>query len=100
MHPGAKHSITPAVVKRFNSAVRAAAPAWRLPLLDVEQMMISLSKSASPGLGKGIVYGTTDGRHLHPWLNIELLNVILNIAHVLSSRVKRSNDHPGWDAAE
>ena len=31
---------------------------------------------------RGIVskypYGTLDGRHLHPWINIELLNVLLN----------------------
>ena len=80
MHPGLKHSITPKVVARLNGAVRAAAPGWRLPLLDVEPMVASLSKSENAGLGNGPIYGTQDGRHLHPWLNVALLNVILNIA--------------------
>ena len=85
MHPGFKHSITPQVVARFNKAVRAVAPGWRLPLLDVEAMVTSLSKSKQPGLGKGPIYGTMDGRHLHAWLNIALLNVILNLAHRIST---------------
>ena len=84
MHPGLKHSITPKVVQRFNQAVRQAAPGWRLPLLDVEPMVSSLSKQLQPGLN-GPVYGTQDGRHLHPWLNIALLNVILNVAHGVRS---------------
>ena len=93
MHPGLKHSITPRIVARLNAAVRAAAPAWRLPLLDVEPMVASLSKSEQPGFG-GPVYGTQDGRHLHPWLNIALLNVILNVVrHV--SRGKRKRSHAG-----
>jgi len=82
MHFGKKHSITPAVVRHLNFAVRAAASSWRLPLLDVEPMIASLSKKANPGLGYGLVYGTLDGRHLHPWLNVALLNVILNLARV------------------
>jgi hypothetical protein len=75
-----KNGINPMVVTRFNSAVRAAALGWRLPLFDVEGMMASLSKSTNPGLGRGAVYGLQDGLHLHPWLNVALLNVILNLA--------------------
>ena len=97
MHPGLKHSITPRIVARLNAAVRAAAPSWRLPLLDVEPMIVSLSKSEQPGFG-GPVYGTQDGRHLHPWLNIALLNVILNVVrHV--SRGKRKRSHGAAAAA-
>ena len=80
MHPGMKHSITPAIVARLNAAIRAAAPAWRLPLIDAEKMVSSLSRSAQPNLGKGPPYGTNDGRHLHPWINLALLNLIFNIA--------------------
>jgi hypothetical protein len=80
MHPGAKLSISPRIVAQLNAAVRAAAPAWRLPLLDVETMVNSLSKSNQPNLGKGPPYGTVDGRHLHPWVNMALLNVVLNMA--------------------
>ena len=94
---GLKHSITPRIVARLNAAVRAAAPSWRLPLLDVEPMIVSLSKSEQPGFG-GPVYGTQDGRHLHPWLNIALLNVILNVVrHV--SRGKRKRSHGAAAAA-
>lgn len=80
MHLSMKNGISPRVVKRFNSAVRAAALGWQLPLFDVEGMMASLSKSTNPGLGRGAVYGLQDGLHLHPWLNVALLNVILNLA--------------------
>ena len=89
MHPGMKHSITPRVVARLNAAVRSAAPSWRLPLLDVEAMMSVLSKDGTPGLGKGPPYGTQDGRHLHPWLNIALLNVMLNMARAVRDKAAR-----------
>jgi hypothetical protein len=35
MHPGSKHSISPAVVRVFNDAVRGLAEEMQLPLLDV-----------------------------------------------------------------
>lgn len=93
MHPGMKHSITPAVVARLNAGVRAAAPAWRLPLIDAEKMVQSLSRANQPNLGKGPPYGTNDGRHLHPFINLALLNLILNIA---SQRSHGSSLMYGW----
>ena len=87
MHPGLKHSITPRVVSQLNAAIRMAAPSWRLPLIDTEAMIASLSKARSPNMPKGPPYGTQDGRHLHPWLNIALLNLVLNVAsHVVQAR--------------
>lgn len=80
MHPGQKHSISPRIVEEFNAGVRAAAPGWRLPLIDVEAMVGSLSRAGTPNLGRGAPYGTSDGRHLHPWVNMALLNVLLNVA--------------------
>ena len=60
-------------------------------------MMRRLPGLSRPGFG-GPVYGTQDGRHLHPWLNIALLNVILNIVrHV--SRGKRKRLHGAAAAA-
>ena len=53
MHPGAKHSITPRIVNRFNAAVRAAAQTWRLPLLDVEAMVLSLNSIHAPTRTRG-----------------------------------------------
>ena len=80
MHPGSKHSITPRIVHDLNAAVRAAAPSWHLPLLDTEAMVTSLSRSAQPNLGRVPPYGTADGRHLHPYINMALLNLIFNLA--------------------
>ena len=80
MHPGSKHSITPKVVHDLNSAVRASAPAWRLPLLDAETVVSSLSPSAQPSMGRGPPYGTADGRHLHGFINLALLNLLFNLA--------------------
>lgn len=80
MHPGQKHSITPRVVNALNGAVRAQAASWRLPLVDAEAVVASLSKSAQPSLGHGPPYGTNDGRHLHGFINLALLNVLLNVA--------------------
>ena len=80
MHPGMKHSITPKTVAMLNAGVRRHAATWKLPLIDTETMVASLSRSASPSLGKGPPYGTQDGRHLHPWINLALLNLLLNVA--------------------
>lgn len=99
MHPGMKHSITPPIVRELNDAVRSAAQSWKLPLLDVEAMVSSLRPVAQPGLGRGPVYGTMDGRHLHPWLNIALLNVLFNIVRTAretrASRQARNLLHGG-----
>ena len=80
MHPGAKHSITPRIVTQLNNAIRANAPSWRLPLIDAEAMVSSLSRDAQPALGRGPPYGTQDGRHLHGFVNLALFNLLLNLA--------------------
>ena len=93
MHPGMKHSITPAVVAQLNAGVRAVAPAWRLPLIDAEKMVKALSRTGQPNMGKGPPYGTNDGRHLHPFVNLALLNLILNVAR---QRARGSSLVYGW----
>lgn len=102
MHPGHKHSIEPHVVSMFNEAVRARASDMRLPLLDVERMIRQLSPLAPPPrfprpLAKehGAPYGTMDGRHLHEWLNIALLNVLLNIVR----QAEKPRAHAAWHNA-
>ena len=67
-------------MSHLNAAIRKAAPGWRLPLVDVETMVARLSKSEQPNLGRGPPYGTADGRHLHPFINMALLNLLLNLA--------------------
>ncbi|KAL1495570.1 hypothetical protein AB1Y20_016931 [Prymnesium parvum] len=82
MHPGFKHSITPSVVAMLNEAVRAKSKDWQVPLFDVARMVDQLPKSTHPvplPKERGSPYGTVDGRHLHEWLNIGLLNVLLNL---------------------
>ena len=97
MHMGMKHSITPKVVALLNDAIRSAAPAMHLPLLDTERIVASLSRTAQPNMGKGPPYGTMDGRHLHPFINLALLNLILNIA--TSARRGTAGGWHGWRAA-
>ncbi len=80
MHPGRRHSITPGVVHTLNSRVRELAPALHLPLLDTEAIAKGLSRTLTPSLGHADPYGTSDGRHLHEWVNLALLNVIFNLA--------------------
>jgi len=77
LHPGAKHKITPANCRLLNAAVRARALEWRLEVWDVGGMMEALPQLAFLP-AKSPAYGTSDGRHLHEWLNIELLNLLLN----------------------
>jgi hypothetical protein len=77
LHPGAKHKITPANCRMLNDAVRARAAEWRLELWEVGRMMEALPRLAFLS-AKSPAYGTSDGRHLHEWLNIELLNLLLN----------------------
>jgi hypothetical protein len=89
MHPGYKHSITPSVVSMFNEAIRAKAPEWGLHLLDVGRMIEQLSPrvhAVSSPKDRSSPYGTIDGRHLHEWLNVALLNIILNILGQKPSR--------------
>ena len=56
--------------------MRAHAPTWRLHLLDAGNMLEQLPPTR--GIVSKYPYGTLDGRHLHPWINIELLNVLMN----------------------
>ena len=37
------------------------------------------SRPVSPPKERTSPYGTVDGRHLHEWLNIALLNLLLNL---------------------
>lgn len=78
MHPGLKHSISPSVVEKLNGAIRSVAPSWRLPLVDGEAFVNALSRREQPHLGAK-PYGTVDGRHLHPYVNLALLNLLLNL---------------------
>ena len=81
MHPGFKHSITPPVVSMFNNAIRAKAADWGVGLFDVASMMEQLPRGPKPVPNpreRTSPYGTLDGRHLHEWLNIALLNLLLN----------------------
>ena len=85
MHPGSKHSITPRIVRHFNNAVRSIAPRLGLPLFDTEQMVRQLNPKVAPRLGNEDpeardLYGTTDGRHLHAFVDLAIFNVILNMA--------------------
>ena len=44
---------------------------------------------------RGAPYGTMDGRHLHEWLNIALLNVLLNIVR----QDEKPRAHAAWHNA-
>lgn len=63
MHAGLKHSITPQVVKLFNDALRAAAPGWRLPLIDTEAMMRAVTPQSVPSVA-------SRGRPYVTWSNL------------------------------
>lgn len=80
LHPGYKHSITPSGVHSLNEALRAHAEEWGLGFLDVGAMMQQLPPKLNFLPSKAPVYGTLDGRHLHEWLDLEVLNLILNVA--------------------
>ena len=89
MHPALKYGITASIVRDFNQAIRNEARSLRLPLVDVEAMVLRLSpgtnltaKQARSWLGR-VPYGVLpDGRHLNDQLDLEILNVILNSAVV------------------
>ena len=53
---------------------------WGLRFLDVGSMVLQLPPKLNFLPARTPVYGTLDGRHLHAWLNIEVLNLILNAA--------------------
>ena len=80
LHPGYKHSITPAGAHALNEALRAHAQEWGLQFLDVGSMVQQLPPKLGFLPSRSPVYGTLDGRHLHEWLNLEVLNLILNAA--------------------
>lgn len=81
MHPGMKHSITPRVVADFNRNFRAVASQLSPPLalLEGEAMLQQLTPREYLPRSKTPVYGTSDGRHLWPFLNVALLNQVLNL---------------------
>ena len=81
MHPGMKHSITPRVVADFNRAFRAATSELSPPLarLEGEAMLQQLTPREYLPRSKTPIYGTSDGRHLWPYLNVALLNQVLNL---------------------
>ena len=84
LHPGLKHAITPAAAHALNEALRAHAQEWGLQFLDVGSMVQQLPPKLGflPSRSRSTpVYGTLDGRHLHEWLNLEVLNLILNAAN-------------------
>ena len=64
----------------LNEAVRAHARDWGLHFLDVGSMLQQLPPKLGFLPARAPVYGTLDGRHLHAWLNAEILNLILNAA--------------------
>ena len=76
LHPGYKHAITPAGAHALNEALRAHAQEF----LDVGSMVQQLPPKLGFLPSRSPVYGTLDGRHLHEWLNLEVLNLILNAA--------------------
>lgn len=92
LHPGFKHSITNGVTHMLNSAIKAHARLMGpLEILDVGEMLESLTFSAQVPPARiekqalqtfGIptsAYGTYDGRHLYPPLDVEVFNLILNL---------------------
>ena len=56
-------------------------------------MVSTLSREAQPNLGKGPPYGTNDGRHLHGFVNLAILNLILNLARAAADGVQ---PYGGW----
>ena len=91
-HPGLGHGITRAATQRLNQAVIAHAPSLGLRVIDVGGMIEQLTPrsyllgpalDAHGDMKKGtraagrFVSGTTDGRHLHPYLNAEVFNLVL-----------------------
>ena len=74
-------STHPASIHALNEAVRAHAPTWRLEIVDVGRMIQGLVPAA--GLlhhaRASNVFGTLDGRHLLPWVDIPVLNLLLNL---------------------
>ena len=103
MHPGYKHSITPPIVSMFNAAVRAKAADWGVGVLDVAAMMEQLPRGSTKPVPspreRTMPYGTLDGRHLHEWLNIALLNLLLNalrqtMRHARRAAVLREHSEP------
>ena len=90
-HPGLGHGISSGAIHTLNYAVRAHASELGLRIIDVGAMIDSLS-TRSYLLGPPVVAdgrmkkGTTrpgvfsptyDGRHLHPYLDVEAFNLIL-----------------------
>jgi len=92
LHPGFKHSITGGVTHMLNSAIKANAHLMGpLEILDAGEMTESLAMSTSipaARIEKQVLatfsiptaaYGTYDGRHLFPQIDLEIFNLILGL---------------------
>ena len=77
---GFSHVVQQQAMHALNEGVRAFAPAWGLELLDTARMLQGLvptgilSKQSTIG---GV--GLWDGLHLHQWVHIPLVNMMLNL---------------------
>ena len=92
LHPGFKHSITGGVTHMLNNAIKANAHLMGpLEILDVGEITESLAMSTSipaARIEKQVLatfsiptaaYGTYDGRHLFPQIDLEIFNLILGL---------------------
>ena len=87
-HPALKRGrgVTPDTVELLNGEVRARAPGLGVPVVDVGQMMARRPIAAQPYIprmngassqSRGAP-GTEDGSHLVPWLEVPVINLLLN----------------------
>ncbi len=92
LHPGFKHSITGGITHTLNSAIKANAHLMGpLEILDAGEMTESLAISTSIPAARiekqalatfsipTAAYGTYDGRHLYPQIDLEIFNLILGL---------------------
>tara|TARA_B100000795_G_scaffold39392_1_gene25924 strand:+ start:1284 stop:1736 length:453 start_codon:yes stop_codon:yes gene_type:complete len=87
-HPAFKRGrgVTPATVELLNDEVRARAPGLGVPVVDVGQMMARRPIAAQPYIPRSTggssqsrgAPGTEDGSHLVPWLEVPVINLLLN----------------------
>ena len=91
-HPGIGHGISAAATQTLNQAIVAHAPELGLRVIEVGNMVSQLTPrsyllgppldaSGRPRKGTKLagqfVGGTTDGRHLHAYLDAEVFNLVL-----------------------
>ena len=88
LHPSFKRGrgVSPASVEQLNQAVRAHAAQWGLPILDAGRMMAVRPYAEQPYIpllnprsnSSALAPGTEDGSHLMPWLEVPVVNLVLN----------------------